>query len=147
YNCVYKVCKEVSDMIVKDGEGATKIITIEVKHASIKTKAKVIANAIATSNLVKTAMFGADPNWGRILAAAGSTIFPIDPLKVSLHIMGVKVYDRAPIHFNKEKLSQKMRESQDIEIVLDLKEGKEHFSYRFSDLGYEYIKINAEYTT
>jgi glutamate N-acetyltransferase/amino-acid N-acetyltransferase len=147
YNCVYKVCKEVSDMIVKDGEGATKIITIEVKHASIKTKAKVIANAIATSNLVKTAMFGADPNWGRILAAAGSTIFPIDPLKVSLHIMGVKVYDRAPIHFNKEKLSQKMRESQDIEIVLDLKEGKEHFSYRFSDLGYEYIRINAEYTT
>ncbi len=147
YNCVYKVCKEVSDMIVKDGEGATKLINIEVKHASIKTKAKVIANAIATSNLVKTAMFGADPNWGRILAAAGSTAFPIDPLKLSLTIMGVKVYDKGPLHFNKKHLSEKMRESQEIDIVLDLKEGKESFSYRFSDLGYEYIRINAEYTT
>ncbi len=147
YNCAYNVCKEVSDMIVKDGEGATKLINIEVKHASIKTKAKIIANAVATSNLVKTAIFGADPNWGRILAAAGSTVFPIDPLKISLYIMGVKVYDKEPLHFSKEKLSEKMKQSQEIHIVLDLKEGKESFSYRFSDLGYEYIKINAEYTT
>ncbi len=147
YDCIYNVCKGLSDMIVKDGEGATKIITIEVKHVSIKTKAKVIAQAIATSNLVKTAMFGADPNWGRILAAAGSTAFPINPINLNLHIMGVKVYDNEPIYFNKEHLSQKMRKSEEISIILDLKEGKENFSYRFSDLGYEYIKINAEYTT
>jgi len=147
YHCAYEVSKEVSDMIVKDGEGATKIITIELKHVSIRTKAKAIAKAIATSNLVKTAMFGADPNWGRILAAAGSTVFPIDPLNLSLSIMDVKVYDKEPLHFDKKHLSKKMQESNHIHIVLDLKEGKEKFSYRFSDLGYEYIRINAEYTT
>lgn len=147
YDTLYHVNKQVSDMIVKDGEGATKIVNIEVKHASIKTKAKIIANAIATSNLVKTAIFGSDPNWGRILAAAGSTAFPIDPMSVALHIMDVKVYDKESISFNKSHLSKKMKESDIINIVLDLKEGKESFSYRFSDLSYEYVRINAEYTT
>lgn len=147
YETIYHVSKEISDMIVKDGEGASKFIIVEVKHASIKTKAKVIAEAIAMSNLVKTAMYGCDPNWGRILAAAGSTAFPIDPLSISLHIMDIKVYDKEPINFNKEYLSKKMRDSNHIKIVLDLKEGNMSFNYRFADLNHEYIKINAEYTT
>jgi glutamate N-acetyltransferase/amino-acid N-acetyltransferase len=68
--------------IVEDGEGATRIIKVVVKNASISLKAKTIAEKIATSNLVKTAIFGRDPNWGRIVASAGSTPFPIDQFRL-----------------------------------------------------------------
>jgi len=133
--------------IVQDGEGATRIIKVVVKNASLQLKARLIAQAIATSNLVKTAVFGRDPNWGRIVAAAGSTAFPIDQFKLKVYIGNHLVYDGKVHPKAVENAKKYMEESQEIDITLDLMEGKESWTYHSSDLTYDYIRINAEYTT
>jgi len=133
--------------IVQDGEGATRIIKVVVKNASLQLKARLIAQAIATSNLVKTAVFGRDPNWGRIVAAAGSTAFPIDQFKLKVYIGNHLVYDGKVHPKAVENAKKYMEESQEIDITLDLMEGKESWTYLSSDLTYDYIRINAEYTT
>ncbi|MFN3472114.1 MAG: bifunctional glutamate N-acetyltransferase/amino-acid acetyltransferase ArgJ, partial [Aquificaceae bacterium] len=92
-NAIEEVSLSLARKIVEDGEGATRIIKVVVKNASIQLKARLIAQAIATSNLVKTAVFGKDPNWGRIVAAAGSTPFPIDQFKLKVYIGSHLVYD------------------------------------------------------
>lgn len=133
--------------IVQDGEGATRVIKSVVKNASIQLKARLIAQAIATSNLVKTAIFGRDPNWGRIVASAGSTPFPIDQFRLKLYIGNHLVYD-GKVHPRAVEGARKyLEESQEVEITLDLMEGKESWTYYASDLTYDYIRINAEYTT
>jgi len=133
--------------IVQDGEGATRIIKVVVKNASLQLKARLIAQAIATSNLVKTAVFGRDPNWGRIVAAAGSTAFSIDQFKLKVYIGNHLVYDGKVHPKAVENAKKYMEESQEIDITLDLMEGKESWTYHSSDLTYDYIRINAEYTT
>jgi len=133
--------------IVQDGEGATRIIKVVVKNASLQLKARLIAQAIATSNLVKTAVFGRDPNWGRIVAAAGSTAFPIDQFKLKVYIGNHLVYDGKVHPKAVENAKKYMEESQEIDITLDLMEGKESWTYHSSALTYDYIRINAEYTT
>jgi glutamate N-acetyltransferase/amino-acid N-acetyltransferase len=120
---------------------------VVVKNASISLKAKTIAEKIATSNLVKTAIFGRDPNWGRIVASAGSTPFPIDQFKLRVYIGNHLVYDGKPHPKAVESAKKYLEENREIEITLDLREGKESWTYYASDLTYDYIKINAEYTT
>ena len=144
---LYNVSLSLAKKIVEDGEGATRIIKITVKNASIQLKAKTIAEKIALSNLVKTAIFGRDPNWGRILAGAGSTPFPIDPFKVKLYIGNHLVYDGKPHPKATQKAKEYLENNREIEIVLDLMEGRESWTYYTSDLSYDYVKINAEYTT
>lgn len=146
-NAIEEVSLSLARKIVEDGEGATRIIKVVVKNASIQLKARLIAQAIATSNLVKTAVFGKDPNWGRIVAAAGSTPFPIDQFKLKVYIGSHLVYDGKVHPRALENAKKYMEESQEIEISLDLMEGKESWTYYSSDLTYDYIRINAEYTT
>ncbi|MFN4320078.1 MAG: bifunctional glutamate N-acetyltransferase/amino-acid acetyltransferase ArgJ [Aquificaceae bacterium] len=146
-SAIEEVSLSLARKIVEDGEGATRIIKVVVKNASIQLKARLIAQAIATSNLVKTAVFGKDPNWGRIVAAAGSTPFPIDQFKLKVYIGGHLVYDGKVHPRALENAKKYMEESQEIEISLDLMEGKESWTYYSSDLTYDYIRINAEYTT
>jgi glutamate N-acetyltransferase/amino-acid N-acetyltransferase len=142
-----EVSLSLAKSIVQDGEGATRVIKVHVKNASISLKARLIAQAVATSNLVKTAVFGKDPNWGRIVAAVGSTAFPVDQFKLKVYIGNHLVYD-GKVHPKAVELAKRyMEESQEIEIVVDLMEGKEGWTYYSSDLGYDYIRINAEYTT
>jgi glutamate N-acetyltransferase/amino-acid N-acetyltransferase len=144
---LHQASLDLAKKIVEDGEGATRIIKVVVKNASLELKAKTIAEKIALSNLVKTAVFGRDPNWGRILASAGSTAFPIDQFKLKLYIGNHLVYDGKP-HLKAVQGAKKyMEENKEIEIVLDLMEGKESWTYYTSDLSYDYVKINAEYTT
>lgn len=144
---IHQVSLDLAKKIVEDGEGATRIIKVVVKNASLELKAKTIAEKIALSNLVKTAVFGRDPNWGRILASAGSTAFPIDQFKLKLYIGNHLVYDGKP-HLKAVQSAKKyMEENKEIEVVLDLMEGKESWTYYTSDLSYDYVKINAEYTT
>lgn len=146
-DAVEEVSLSLAKKIVEDGEGATKVIKVVVKNATLQLKARLIAEKIATSNLVKTAIFGGDPNFGRILAAAGSTAFPIDQFKLKLYIGNHLVYD-SKVHPHALKHAKEyLQTEKEISIVLDLMEGKESWTYYASDLGYEYIRINAEYTT
>ena len=144
---IEEVSLNLAKKIVEDGEGATRIIKVSVKNASISMKAKTIAEKVATSNLVKTAIFGRDPNWGRIAAAAGSTAFPIDQFKMRIYIGNHLVYDGKPHPKALEKAKGYLEENKEIEITIDLREGKESWTYYSSDLTCDYVKINAEYTT
>ncbi|MEZ0360783.1 MAG: bifunctional glutamate N-acetyltransferase/amino-acid acetyltransferase ArgJ [Hydrogenobacter sp.] len=144
---VYEVSLNLAKKIVEDGEGATRIIKVIVKNASIELKARTIAEKIATSNLVKTAIFGKDPNWGRVLAAAGSTPFPIDQFKVKLYIGEHLVYDGKAHLKATENAKRYIEENREVQITLDLMEGKESWVYYSCDLSYDYVRINAEYTS
>ncbi len=142
-----KVSENLAKQIVADGEGATKIIKVNVRSAITEIKAKEIAEAIATSLLVKTAVFGRDPNWGRIAAAAGSTEFPIDPFKIEIYVGGYLLYDGKPHDENLEKARKHLIEDREIDITVELNEGEYEWTYYSSDIGYDYVKLNAEYTT
>ncbi len=144
---VYDVSLKIAKDIVRDGEGATRVIKITVKNATLEMKAKEISRAVANSLLVKTAVYGRDPNWGRILSAVGSTEFPIDPSSVRIEIGGIPLYDNRPMVENEDKVKDYMENSEEVEIVVDLREGNNEWTYYSSDIGYEYIKINAEYRT
>jgi glutamate N-acetyltransferase / amino-acid N-acetyltransferase len=141
------VLVELSQAVVKDGEGATKFISILVEGAKSRSDARRGAYAIANSNLVKTAFFGEDPNWGRIIAALGASGIPIEKEKVSLTIGNINVYAQdAPVNFNMDKLKDVYRDSK-IEVRIVLGGGDKSYSVYTSDLSTEYVKINADYST
>ncbi|RLJ71155.1 glutamate N-acetyltransferase [Hydrogenivirga caldilitoris] len=144
---VFEVTENLAKKIVEDGEGATKVIKVTVKRATLEMKAREIARAVANSLLVKTAMYGRDPNWGRIAAAAGSTEFPIDPFSMKIYIGGHLLYDGKPHPKAGSMAKRYLEEEKEIEVVIDLNEGRNSWTYYSSDIGYEYVRINAEYHT
>jgi len=151
YHAFLKVLKKLSvhlaKSIVYDGEGATRFITIQVSNAKTNAEADLIARKIANSNLVKTACFGGDPNWGRIVAALGSCDIELDSDKITVSINNKKLFDKGvPINIKKENLSELM-ESKEIVIMIDLFKGNGKVEFWTSDLSYDYVKINAEYHT
>ena len=139
------VCSYLAKEIVRDGEGATKRVEIVIKNAGSPEK---IAKTIANSPLVKTALFGNDPNWGRILAAAGRSGVAFDPAKVEVTLAGTKVYTQgAPTPFNAAEVSARMK-VKDIQIVVDFHEPDgETATVWTCDFSYDYVKINADYHT
>lgn len=147
------VTRELAKMIVRDGEGATKLIEIEVSNAASKEDAAKAARAIARSNLLKTAFFGSDPNWGRIVCAAGYSGASFNPDTISLHLAAGKeivalVRDGKVLAFQGTlKKAEKIMRKKEIRVLLDLNAGSESATAFGCDLGYEYVKINAEYTT
>ena len=144
---LYSVALELAKMIVKDGEGATKLIEINVEKAKSDKEAKKVAEAIALSNLFKTAMFGNDPNWGRILSAVGQLHIDIDFSQVKLFIGDILIYDGKPIEFDREKAVNYLKNNKEVKINLILNRGSSNWKYFTSDLTYKYVEINAEYTT
>ncbi len=144
---VFKVSESLAKKIVEDGEGATKVIKVVVKRATLEMKAREIAKAVANSLLVKTAIYGRDPNWGRVAAAAGSTEFPIDPFSIRIYFGPHLLYDGKPHPKAERSAKRYLEEEKEIEIVIDLGEGKNSWTYYSSDLGYDYVRINAEYHT
>jgi glutamate N-acetyltransferase / amino-acid N-acetyltransferase len=142
-----RLCVELAKEIARDGEGATKLAEIIVRGAATESGAHRIARTIAESPLVKTALFGCDPNWGRLLMAAGRAGVPFDPglleVRIGEHIVcsaGASVpFDRDAAH---DYLTQK-----DVQIILDLNLGEESATVWTCDYSYDYIKINAEYHT
>ena len=139
------VCADLSTQIVGDGEGATVLADIEVRGAASAAEARAIACRIATSPLVKTALFGHDANWGRILAAAGSAPFDggyarLDPARVSLDVDGTRVLDSGTPQGVEPEL-----DGATCAISLDLGLGDGAARYLTSDLSYDYVRINAEY--
>jgi len=143
------VMGELSYMIARDGEGATKAVIIEVRGGATKNDAHVAARAVANSNLVKTAIFGRDPNWGRIMAALGRSGATMDEKKVQIWINGTEIVDGGlMISEKKEKeAAEKMKKKDQITITIHLNQGKYGDKMLTCDLTYDYIRINADYRT
>lgn len=141
------VCTYLAKEIARDGEGATKLLEVVVKGAKSNKDAKLIAKAIAGSDLVKTAMFGEDPNFGRIMAALGYSGANVDPNKADVHIGGLLVVKQGKaIKFNAVTARRHMKSKEIvIEIVVD--QGSGEAKAWGCDLTYDYVKINAEYHT
>ncbi len=142
-----EICKQLAIAIVRDGEGATKTFHITVEGAKSSEDGHKIARAVADSLLVKTAIHGGDPNWGRIISAAGACNISFDPNKLICIIGDEIVFERGvPAKFDTEKLKNIMRQD-DIDIILKLAEGTETETVHTCDLSKEYIDINAFYHT
>jgi glutamate N-acetyltransferase/amino-acid N-acetyltransferase len=141
------VCRSLALQIVADGEGAQRVIEIEVRGAKSEASAKRIAATIATSPLVKTAFAGADPNWGRIFAAAGRSGEVFDPAKADIKMAGVPVLRRGqPLNFNERAASNRLL-AKHVPIVVDLHAGPAVARYWTCDFTAEYVRINASYRT
>jgi glutamate N-acetyltransferase/amino-acid N-acetyltransferase len=134
--------------IVKDGEGATKFVTIEVKGAASNADAKRAAMAVANSSLVKTAFFGQDANWGRIIAAVGYSGAEVDPNRVDLYFDDVLMAENGvAAGGNAEARGTEVMKKKEFRVTVDLKIGGGTSTVYTSDLSYEYVKINADYRT
>jgi len=142
-----EVCQSLAYQIAADGEGATKVVTIVVRSAASAAAAKAIARAIANSPLVKCAMNGNDPNWGRIVSAAGYAGVPFDPDCSMLTLQGAPVFRHGrPLAFDAAALSKKLRQPE-VQVVLECRLGKSQAICRTCDLSKQYVAINAEYHT
>ena len=139
------MAKYLARCIAKDGEGATKMIEVEVQNAVSFGEAKKVAKAVINSPLVKTAVFGKDPNWGRILAAVGYSGAEVMPDKVDLYLKEKIVEDGQPLKFSKRAIHKYLKLSDEIKILVDLKMGKESATAWGCDLTYDYVKINIKY--
>jgi len=146
YELLKEVAAELAYLIVKDGEGATKVIRVLVKGAKTKKQAKELAFAVANSPLVKTAFYGADPNWGRILAAMGKTQVEFSPENVELYLNEIPWIRSFQLVTPEERLKKEMKK-QEVTLLIRLKLGKQSYEVLTTDLTEEYIKINASYRT
>jgi glutamate N-acetyltransferase/amino-acid N-acetyltransferase len=145
---VRSACEELARAIANDGEGATHFITIDVEGCETFEDARTIARAVADSPLVKTAIHGADPNWGRIVSAAGYSGVAFDEDQLSLWINEVAVYQNGmPVTIEAESLSHSIKSRRDVHLKLVLKSGTEAVRFWTCDLTAEYIRLNADYTT
>jgi len=144
---VTAVCDSLARQIAADAEGGTKVIEVRVTGGKSDAEAHRAACAIANSPLVKTAFFGEDPNWGRIVSAAGYAGITSGPETMRLEMGGIVIFDRgAPVDADEAKLKAVMA-AHDIDVHLDLGAGKGAARYLTCDFSYDYVKINAEYTT
>jgi glutamate N-acetyltransferase/amino-acid N-acetyltransferase len=142
------VCRDLAEKIVRDGEGASKFIRVVVTGAAGVSAARRVARAVAVSPLVKTAVYGGDPNWGRIAAAAGNAGVAFRPEKVSIRVGGVLIVRRGEgLGPAAERETARALRRKEIEIRVDLGAGKARASYFTCDLTHEYITINASYRT
>lgn len=141
------VMQELAKMIAKDGEGASKLIEVNVKNAPNALDARMMAKSVVGSSLVKTAIFGEDPNWGRILAAVGyaGVDVPVDNIDIYLGDVPVMLKS-SPVEFEAEEMQDVMHEDE-ITITVDLHAGEAQGKAWGCDLSYDYVKINALYRT
>ena len=146
---VGELCQELAIAIVRDGEGATKLVTLVVEEAADRGEARRVADTIAHSPLVKTALFASDPNWGRILAAVGRSGLEgldIDPVRIWLgDTLVVRDGGRDPGYT--EQAGRAAMAGPEIGIRVALGRGQASTQVLTCDLSYDYVKINAEYRT
>ncbi|WP_043934542.1 bifunctional ornithine acetyltransferase/N-acetylglutamate synthase [Bacillus sp. EB01] len=141
------VCEGLAKQIARDGEGATKLIEVRVSGAQSLEAARAVGKAVISSNLVKTAIYGEDANWGRIVAAIGYSGIPVIPEDVEVTIGPFSVFSKGlPLPFSEEEAKVYLS-GEEVVIFIDLKQGDAHASAWGCDLTYDYIKINASYRT
>ncbi len=139
------VCQHLAREVARDGEGATRFVTIDVRGAPTYADAHRAAMTVARSPLVKTALFGADPNWGRVVCALGYSRAALDPERLVLYFAGVKVFANGmPVEFDEQHVHA-LLQSNHIEVSADLGLGNEIATVWTCDFSYDYVKINAEY--
>jgi glutamate N-acetyltransferase / amino-acid N-acetyltransferase len=143
---------EVSSLLARemadDGEGATHVIRVEVQGAQNREDARRIARSIADSPLVKTAVHGADPNWGRIVSAAGYAGVAFDPVKLQLRLNGTLLFrGGTPLPFDAEAVSASIRDARETLVEVSVGEGPGAIRFFSSDLTAEYVRLNADYHT
>ncbi|MDQ0232284.1 bifunctional ornithine acetyltransferase/N-acetylglutamate synthase [Metabacillus malikii] len=141
------VSEELAKQIAKDGEGATKLIEVEVTGAKTKQEANVVAKKIVGSSLVKTAVYGADANWGRIICAVGYSEAAVEPEKIDIYLEDICLFtNNSPQAFSEETASEYLKRDQ-VKILVNLGVGEEAGKAWGCDLTYDYVKINASYRT
>lgn len=144
-SALHEVCLYLAKEIARDGEGATKLVEIKVKGAPSVSAARAIARSISTSNLVKTAIFGEDANWGRILAAAGYAGVPFEVDKVTIYLGDVRVAEQgSALAFDEEAAARVLQENE-VHITVDLGAGFYEATAWTCDMTFDYVKINASY--
>ncbi|MFW6114067.1 MAG: bifunctional ornithine acetyltransferase/N-acetylglutamate synthase, partial [Actinomycetota bacterium] len=142
-----QACSRLSRMIVEDGEGATRFIVVRVHQAADGEEARRAALAVAESPLVKTAVFGGDPNWGRVIQALGASLQSADPMGVGIDISGIRVAESGePVEADGEDLRKAMS-GREVSLDIYLERGESAADVWTCDLSYDYVKINAEYHT
>jgi len=147
-NTLHEVCTELARAIPNDGEGCTHLVTIDVHGCEDIAAARRIAKTVAESPLVKTAIAGADPNWGRIVSAAGYAGVSFDPSKVDLDVNGFPLYRQgSPLTFDKAAVAESIRGQRDTHVKLMFGEGSAMTRFWTTDLTPEYVRLNADYTT
>jgi glutamate N-acetyltransferase/amino-acid N-acetyltransferase len=145
---VNSACQSLARMIAADGEGSTHFVTIDVEGCADREEAQRIARAVADSPLVKTAIHGADPNWGRIVSAAGYAGVPFAEEELSVWINGVAVYQAGvPTAFDASAVAADLRANREVNLRLSLGRGDTKIRFWTCDLTAEYIRLNADYTT
>jgi len=144
-----QVMRKLALDIVKDGEGATKTVAFVVSGAKNNKEAKILAKNLTNSLLVKTAIFGEDPNWGRIASTVGASGVECDEKKLKISFENVVVYDKGKIIFDEESENKahNVMKKREFKIYVDLGIGDGKFTAYGCDLSYDYVKINAEYRT
>ena len=143
-----ELCIELAVKIPSDGEGVSHLITIDVQGCKTRDDAKKIARKVAEDVLVKTAIYGADPNWGRIVSAMGSAGIQFDLMKVSLQLNGFELFHNGePLPFDKSAVADSIRNHWDTHFLLTLKEGDAKIRFWTTDLTTEYVRLNSDYTT
>lgn len=144
---LHSVCQSLGEQIVSDGEGVQHVIRLRIDGAKDHEEAKRVAKAIAHSLLVKTAWAGADPNWGRILAAVGACGVPVDPRKIDIGIGSQTVFRNGALHaFNEQQAHQALSQPA-CDVRVNLRRGRNSLLFLTTDLTAEYVHINAEYST
>ncbi|BFU91592.1 MAG: bifunctional glutamate N-acetyltransferase/amino-acid acetyltransferase ArgJ [Nitrospira sp.] len=138
--------RELALMICRDGEGVTKVVTIRVQGAATTRAAKRVADTIATSNLVKTALFGEDANWGRVMAALGRSGVAIDPDKVTVRFNDIVMVQRGiGMGLQAEQKIAQVFKQKEFTVIVQLGQGHAHAHRWTTDLSYDYVRINASY--
>lgn len=141
------ICQALARMIAEDGEGATRLIRINVTGARNEKDARRVAKSVATSNLVKTAIFGRDANWGRIICAIGNSGAAFAPDKITVHMGDELLFAKGAPQVKSEEGLRRVMENKEVPISIDLKNGAASAMCWTCDLTYDYIKINADYRT
>ncbi|RXT15247.1 bifunctional ornithine acetyltransferase/N-acetylglutamate synthase [Ammoniphilus sp. CFH 90114] len=145
YQALCYCMRELAKKIARDGEGATKLLEVEVKGGPSKATASQVAKTVISSNLVKTAIYGADANWGRILCAVGYSGADISPDKIDVFLGDIQVVESSfPIPFSEEDAREYLLQ-ENVKVVVDLHMGSEKATAWGCDLTYDYIRINASY--
>jgi glutamate N-acetyltransferase/amino-acid N-acetyltransferase len=145
---VTAVCIDLAKLIPTDGEGASHLITIDVKGCATREDAQQIAKTVANSALVKTGIAGADPNWGRVVSAAGYAGVQFDPTKLTLSINETLVYENSmPVAFDEAAVSASLRDNHEAHLELTLGEGDCDTRFWTSDLTPDYVRFNSDYKT
>ncbi|MBO4368547.1 MAG: bifunctional glutamate N-acetyltransferase/amino-acid acetyltransferase ArgJ [Desulfovibrio sp.] len=140
------ILAKVSHMLVMDGEGASKVMHIHVHGALTDNDAKIVARSVGASQLVKTAIYGGDGNWGRIITAVGYSGAQFEPETVSLRLCGILRFTKGqPVNDDQEEELAKRLQAKDIDVDIALGDGSGSYTLEASDLGHEYVSLNADY--